>query len=257
MEFFFERCHRPYIARRHGEIAYVNTLRDFKRFFDEGELLLVSRNGQRVGGALNRAAGDTYEILYFGILDGEEARLHDGTTSANYFFSYLEACRRDFRRLDLGRCRPFLNDGIMYCKRKWKGRLVADPAVNRPIQLALGRLNHAACHVLERDPFVVCINGRLTGMVYLGEQCPHDPKALKASLRMLSHPGLDAMIIYLMGPEWTARRAMVEAVALTLPQPTTVAVQATALEYPADIAGVGPTIKAGATAGERLKESRP
>jgi hypothetical protein len=155
MEFFFERCHRPYIARRHGEIAYVNTLRDFNVSSTKANCCWSAATPAR-GGALNRAVGDTYEILYFGILDGEEARLHDGTASRQLLFQLPGGLPQGLSPFESRALPPVSQRRHHVLQTQWKGRLGRRPAVSRPIRLALGRLTDVACGVLERDPFLVC-----------------------------------------------------------------------------------------------------
>jgi len=128
LKFFYEKMYLPYVSTRHDNPL----IQDFSKFDyflrKNGELLLVKKNGQPVGGAFCKIVGDTYHGTNTGLID--DRFLREDAMSAIYYFEILRAKERNARYLDFGESRPFLFDGILKHKKRWSARVAPNAENN-------------------------------------------------------------------------------------------------------------------------------
>lgn len=195
LKYFYENCHRPFVQERHGRSVYVNPWREFKRYFEEGELLLVKRDGHIVSGGLCQVKNKEYEILYNGVYQADSQLLKEGALSAEYAFSIVEAKKKGCKGINFGISRPFLKDGILQYKKKWKTHLRKNPEINRAFKLWIRRFSPEAIFFLEDNPFIIREGGHFFGIVFFGEQNIYSEKEITAILKKYYIEGMKRLII--------------------------------------------------------------
>jgi len=120
-EDFYDRLFMPYVVSRHGENAVVQTREETLAGLQGGgwELLAIRREGVVVAGATVEFSGEKARFWQLGVRDGSPALLADGVSDAVYHHM-LATCRaRGVVELNLGSCRPFLQDGVLEYKRRF------------------------------------------------------------------------------------------------------------------------------------------
>jgi GNAT acetyltransferase-like protein len=118
-EQFYSEMVRPQARARHGESAWIPSRRLMAEFARAGTLHFVLRGGVRVAGACSLSRGDTLWIPLTGIRQGDPTLLRQGAGTATLALTFDWARTQGYRRIDLGRTGPFLNDGLQRFKRKW------------------------------------------------------------------------------------------------------------------------------------------
>ena len=124
---FFETMVEPQARARHGSTAWLPSPAFHRQIARRGTLHLVLENGVRVAGACTIPNGDMLWITLLGFRQGDPQLLHRGASVATLALPLEWARQQNYRRVDLGRTGPFLNDGLQQYKRNWGFVPVPDP----------------------------------------------------------------------------------------------------------------------------------
>jgi hypothetical protein len=212
VEEFYHTCHRPYILSRHGATAHVDSYREFRRYFlNDGELLMVWQHERMVSGVLMQQRDGVLHALLNGVLHADPELLQEGALAAEYYYSIVEAQRRGCTWQEMGRSRPFLNDGIVRFKKKWGCQV--QPADDDPLEfhLMVGRWSPAVLRFLGEHPLLTRVRtgkqSGLAGCVFLTEDEDVSDKDLAGRLRLLHQPGACGMVLFPLSPGWRERCA--------------------------------------------------
>jgi hypothetical protein len=120
--FYFD-MHRPYVESRYGPRAELFSYEQARDIFRGGVLMWALQNDRIVAGRLIKTDGDTARAVLFGTEAGGKAPVKAGAHSALYHYSIQWATEQGFKRLDVGRSRPALADGVLVAKRRWGAEL--------------------------------------------------------------------------------------------------------------------------------------
>lgn len=127
-DYFYRRMYLPYVTDRHHGYAIISDERYLETLFRDGRLLFVLRGGTKpVAASLSLVYGDACYGIVTGVLDGDRKWVKDGALSALYYFEMMWCHDNGMRRMDVGRCRPFINDGLFGHKTLWGFRPILDP----------------------------------------------------------------------------------------------------------------------------------
>jgi len=155
-DLFYERMFVPYIARRHGDHAYIDTRAALRARFDRGMLLLVLRNGQPIAGGLSYREDDALVMYRIGVLDGNHEYVRAHAQTALYLFHLQHAVEHGIARLNVTRTPPFLNDGLFRHKCGWGSRVELDPFHRDEVaHLYVTAEGAKAAHFFDRMPLLV------------------------------------------------------------------------------------------------------
>lgn len=125
-DLFYHRMHAPFVARRFGDTANLDSYEELKQYFRRSFLLFVMQDGRAVAGALCRPAGDHLIFYRLGVLDGDSAHVRSGAQTCLYYFLMKLAQERKFKALDVTKSRPVLTDGVYLNKRDWGATVSPD-----------------------------------------------------------------------------------------------------------------------------------
>jgi len=212
MKCFYHDLYVPFIQSRHHDYVEFFPWPKFKVVFGEMELLLVRQDSQLVAGIVNQQVGNIYHMNVAGARSAEKEFLKTGVMSALYWFSFVEAHRRGCLQVDTGDSRPFLRDGVLTYKKKWNSRITASvwkrdlglwllPCGSRP----------SMYRALENNPFFCEQDGKLTGLVFLGDHTALNDKELASYLKQVTFSGEGLSIcIVLLTEEWRARAETIQ-----------------------------------------------
>lgn len=161
---FFGTMVEPQARARHGSTAWLPSQAFFRRLAQRGTLHMVVENGVRVAGACTIPNGDMLWFPLLGVRHGNPQLLQRGASVAALALPLEWARAQNYRRVDLGRTGPFVNDGLQQYKRKWGFVPVPDP-LTHVTAVWLG--SDMARQAFQREPVLV-EDG--TGLrVYAGE----------------------------------------------------------------------------------------
>lgn len=115
---FYERMYLPLMSTSHGEGAQLMKRDDMLRRVANGEaeLLSVEKDGAAVGGCVIVYEGGEARLFSRGVLDADRDLLRQRVGDALSLYSFAYLLERGFSRVNLGRARPFLQDGALKFK---------------------------------------------------------------------------------------------------------------------------------------------
>jgi len=166
LPFFYNRMFIPYIRTRFGPLALYDSYEEIKRFFDEGMLMFISKDGRPLAAALCRLRGGNLLYTRAGVLDGDEKLVNCGVLTAVYYYQIKYAIENALKSLDVQGSRPYLNDGVYYHKATWG-------ACSRPDTKRSAVAVHYICtgpptviaHLFEACPTIVQAGGGLRAII--------------------------------------------------------------------------------------------
>ncbi|HEY8197260.1 MAG TPA: GNAT family N-acetyltransferase [Gemmatimonadales bacterium] len=124
---FYETMVEPQARARHGSRVWIPSAAFRQKLAQRGILHLVEENGVRVAGACTISHGDMVWFPLLGVREGDPQLLQRGASVAALALPLEWARQQNYRRFDLGRTGPFVNDGLQQYKRKWGFVPVPDP----------------------------------------------------------------------------------------------------------------------------------
>lgn len=154
LKYFYEKMYVPYIKRRYGNSAYIESFNILEKIFKNGELLFFRLGEEYVSAALYEVNGDMYFCRKNGILN--ESSIGEGSLLATYYFSILRAKDKNLKFVDFGQSRPFLSDGVLRHKSLWGAQICEDKTTNRVIYIR---------NIFEQ-PFICIEDKKLKGVVF-------------------------------------------------------------------------------------------
>lgn len=117
---FYNHMYVPFISARHQGYAIISDQAYLRSFFRRGMLMVALSKGERpVAMLICIPRGEVLYMISLGVLDGDPKWMRNGAVSALYYYSYQWAHEHGMRRVDAGRCRPFLTDGLFSHKERW------------------------------------------------------------------------------------------------------------------------------------------
>jgi hypothetical protein len=116
---------------------------------------------------------------------------HAVSATKKFLIDY--AIEHGYKRLDLGRSRPQLLDGVLRHKKRWGARLVDSPHEHAEFQMSWRAFTPAIAQWLLTTPLVVRDNSGLAGLTALAEN--ESSEACQHRLCRLWSPGLARIIV--------------------------------------------------------------
>lgn len=149
---FYQTMVEPQARARHGLAAWLPSPAFRREIARRGTLHLVVENGVRVAGACTIPHGDLLWFPLLGVREGDPQLLQRGASVAALALPLEWARNQNYRRVDLGRTGPFVNDGLQQYKRNWGFLPVPDP-LTHVTAVWLG--SNAARQAFRREPVLV------------------------------------------------------------------------------------------------------
>ena len=153
---FYRNIYTPYIHARHEDAAVTDSLELASLKFAEGEceLLLVKRDGEPLCGIVVSTVGGVERLWWVAGSLGEQSKT-GSLTDVFYYFAILRGRDAGCSVLNLGHCRSFLSDGLLWYKREWGGVLLNERAIyDGQIALRVLKESPALKSFLRHNPFV-------------------------------------------------------------------------------------------------------
>ena len=173
IEDFYHNIYLPTVVDRHGPDTHITDLAELTRTIADrdNQLLLAKQNGVAIAGVVV-LMGSCPRLWLGGVRDSDIRYRQMAAVGATYVFParYLE--NKGYQRMNVGRSRSFLNDGVLQYKNKWNQRICShdpDGIVLKPLSMSRSLRSFLAC-----NPFVSLEDDKLFANVfeYSGEDRP-------------------------------------------------------------------------------------
>ncbi|MCJ7611399.1 MAG: GNAT family N-acetyltransferase [Candidatus Aminicenantes bacterium] len=194
-EFFYDRMYLPFIPEKFGPATSLVGRRRMRLFFESGLLLLVKRDGEYVAGNIVMLSGDTAKSIIIGLKDGDLKYRQQSALGASYYFTMLWAKDNGLRRVDFGECRAFLNNGLLYFKKRWGMGLERSALQANVYGWRVRRCSPAVRGFLVGNPLAFFDGPNLRGLVLTEADHPLSPDELRAIVRANFVPGLQSLVV--------------------------------------------------------------
>jgi hypothetical protein len=124
-DFFYHQMHAPFVVRRFGKLAHVDSYSQMKEYFLRGMVILITRDDTPVAAALSHIEGNTLVYRRVGIADGmhEQDRY---SQIGQYYYQMEYAHSLGLKAFDAMHSAAFMSDGVFENKRKWGASVQLD-----------------------------------------------------------------------------------------------------------------------------------
>lgn len=201
-ELFYAKFYQPYVSARHGGMACVSPRWMLRHTFRQGQILWVTRAGERQAGMLVTCAGAQFFSHVLGVLDAREDLRQAGALSALYVHSLQEARRRGCTEFNMGGSLPSLHDGVLRYKSKWAARLRLSGGfvgANTVTLLGWNRLEGPVAEFLGRTSLIHHDQDGFSALWVFPQDQPLTVETLHQHCTQLKTPGLRRFDIVLPG----------------------------------------------------------
>ncbi len=202
-ERFFYDLHLPLMKERHKDMAVIGDINRYWQFFRKGWLLEVLYDGKPVYAHFCYKRGNSCCFSVTGGAVDVDLDVKKALPTIAYFYMINHAREAGFSLLDLGKSRPFLDDGVFCFKKKWGAVLSREKQCYEGVWVSPGYQSPAAVRFLSRHPFIF-MDGMQNwhGLYLLEENRPCLPETLEQARNHLMAPGLKSLFIG--APEFSA-----------------------------------------------------
>jgi len=174
---FYYNMHIPYITTSHGNCAHISPFEEMKRGLTHGELLFVTKQGERIAGALILYEETGARLWSFGVRGGNNKYLVDGVIGALYYYSLVYLESKGFNKVNFGWSRSFLRDGVLRYKAKWSQRLFGTSRNGFALRILSD--TQAVRKFLYRNPFIFKRQKLLYGAYFIDSSESLSPEEFK------------------------------------------------------------------------------
>ena len=129
-----------------------------------GELLLIHQHGEAVAGSFIVYEDGAARLFSEGVLNADKSLFRQGIGAAIYIFSFQHLIELGFDKVNLGRTRAFISDGVFYFKRRFGLRVKG--FLDKGIAVRKATDSHAARRFLATNPFIEYRNRELSAAVF-------------------------------------------------------------------------------------------
>jgi hypothetical protein len=120
LEVFWTQMHLPTIRGRHGVHGILAELSQGQELLQNGRFMKLYRGKEWVAGGLMVHRAQELWFAKLGWLQGDQDLLRAHVVNLLYRGAIRYAAESGYRRINLGGCRGFLDDGIFQYKMKWR-----------------------------------------------------------------------------------------------------------------------------------------
>ncbi len=169
LDFFYSRMFYPYISRRHDELVPPLHYKYIKSLLYNCKVLLIKNKSQYISGGLIEKNKGFTNLPCMGILDGRNDLLKQKASFVLTYFHIISSNELGIKKLKFGNARPFLDDGGLRYKKKWKMKLKVSNDMFGIFGLKILKFNDSISSLLLNNPFIFLDGGNLEEIVFVNE----------------------------------------------------------------------------------------
>ena len=191
---FYHDMYLPFINSRHGKHAVITEKNFMHSKFENGELLFITNNGQRIAGLLLFYKHKKSYQYVQGIRQANVQYIKMGAQAALYYFSMIHLKEKGYKNVNMGVTRSFLNDGVLRYKKKWDLQIIGETPDGYLIRIR--SQSPAINSWLINNPFIFKDKDGFHGAVFIDPGEILNTGALKKIYDCHYYPGLSSICIY-------------------------------------------------------------
>ena len=201
---FYFNMYEPYIKKIYGNktvffSSYDFVEREFKKRGVYKDLLLIKKDDDYIAGVLLYYKGKCGKLSVLGVKDGNMDYVKDGAIGAIYYFSTLYFEQKGFDRISLGGSRPFMKDGVLKYKKKWKPKIAHHTKTGFIIKM-LSETNGCKGFFLN-NPFVFEDASGVNGAVFVENNQELSQEYFENIYKNYYYNGMSKLTVYQFGKE--------------------------------------------------------
>jgi len=195
---FYHNMYLPYTTSAHGDSSKIMTYGYVKAEFKKRglftDLILIKENGQYIAGILLCCEKDRGKLSTLGVKDGNLDYLDHGAVAAAYHFAVQYLVDKGYAKIDFGGSRPFLKDGVLRYKRKWRQEVSSrkEPA----FLLKVLSQTPGLTGFLANNPFMYKDAAGLKGAVFVEAGKPLAKRDCADIYRQFHVEGMSKLVLY-------------------------------------------------------------
>ncbi len=155
---FLDAFYRPYMIAAHGSLAVVFDYSFLRQadYADHGqwELLQLLQDGEWLAGALVRKGDRTAYLTEVGVSSADTDHVKRGALAALYWLFFLRAQALGYRQVSFMWSPPFLQNGVLLFKKKYRPKLEAAPTSGKGLLLVPMEKNMLSRKILVEQPMI-------------------------------------------------------------------------------------------------------
>ena len=155
---FLDNYYQPYLTAAHGSMAALFNYRFLCQVDypdrDQWELLQVMLDGKWVAGCIVRKDGQAAYLQESGVINGDMGEVRRGALRASYWLSVTRMRTLGYRRISFMWSPPFLENGVLLFKKKYRPVLEAAPDSQTGLLLAPVGNNALTRRILIEQPVI-------------------------------------------------------------------------------------------------------
>jgi hypothetical protein len=163
LKMFYHKMYIPYITWKYGEFGRYANFFTIKHFFERGsKILFIKKDNEYMFGGLFLENKNRVFATYAGVMEGKFDSIQNGVIAGSYYYLIKHSKKIGANVVDLGSCRPFVNDGVFSYKRKWGTNIEKTGSENPEIySLKVLNKNKGIETFLSSNPFVTIENNQI------------------------------------------------------------------------------------------------
>lgn len=196
LDFFYKRMFVPHVERRYGKLAIIDSFADMQRFFEQGMLLFVTKNGVDVAGALSLIQDRKLIFRRTGVLDGDETHVEAGAQTALYYFQLRYANGNGLHAVDTMMSNPYLNDGVFRHKKEWGAEVSPSNDYMTWAYFFHGTMNEKLATFYDKNPLTIQTEAGMKGLVGIPLEASISEKMIQDIKRRYNCRGLNGFVLF-------------------------------------------------------------
>lgn len=195
LDLFYHRMYVPYANLRYGQTSETSDFHHIRSQFKQGWILLVRNGPDCVAGVFMSAKGNTLVLSHLGVMDARLEYLRMGALTALYYFSITWARENNYKRVDFGHCKSFLNDGVFKYKKRWGMSISRSDRLTGILAIKINNHCPAIKSWLAHNPFILEDGKRLIGFILSENASELSLVEVQDLVGSYDIPGLDGLVI--------------------------------------------------------------
>ena len=192
-EFFYHCMYVPTAVKRFGNRAEVMPYELLQGWMKrEGGVVLVSLDGQAVGGALIYLRNGTWFDGVSGLLDGNYDLMKHELGTALYWYSIQHAIEHRAQKINFMATAAWQSSEYFYTKQKWGTKVVEDPWMYKKLILLANHLSAEWRDHLNNIGFLTCVKDKHL-RVYIDKLDQFSPDEIEAKTGAALTSGLNGI----------------------------------------------------------------
>jgi hypothetical protein len=168
---FIEEFYRPYMTATHGLLAalfdYSFLCRADYPDHEQWELLQLIQDDKWLAGALVKKDEQTVYLTEFGVNDADNSHVKNGALAALYWFFLQRAQTLGYRQISFMWSPPFLKNGVLLFKKKYRPMLEPAPTSDMGLLLMSMESSELSRKILVEQPMIQLEGSQLKATVFV------------------------------------------------------------------------------------------